>query len=187
MDTNQKKLEIAKILAGLAEYYGREITKAQMPMYVEDLLDLDLGELMAAILSYRRNPGNKFFPLPAQLRAMTNQGASLEDEAALIASRIAGAISRIGPYRSADAREAIGEVGWSVVSHSGGWEATCNIQTMEELPILKAQWRREALALLNYKRRADGVAALQLGGATGVQGKLTSISELLKKIPNNPN
>lgn len=59
--------KVIEIIAGLAEYYDKTLSRSQMLMYVEDLAHWDAGFLAAAVRKYRREPKNVFFPLPAKL------------------------------------------------------------------------------------------------------------------------
>lgn len=146
----KKQDEIIKILGALGEYYDKPLTATQLAMYSEDLMDLEPSELTAAILTYRNDPRNTRFPLPPQLKAAIGTVLNPEDEAVQIVARILMAIGQIGPYRTEEAKAAIGEVGWRVVQAEGGWGAVCDVQT-DDLPIRKAQWRN--LAKSCFERR----------------------------------
>lgn len=154
-----------RLVAALGEYYDKALTSTQIAAYTDDLMSLEPAELGNAILIYRNDPRNERFPLPVKLKAMIGQVINPDDEAVLIAGRILNAISRIGPYESARAKAAIGEVGWQVVECEGGWETLCEIQT-DDLPIRKAQWRNLAKSFLESPRqRSQGLTQIgQMGG-----------------------
>lgn len=142
--------QIAKALLGLAEYYDKQLTKNQIDMYVQDLSDLALEDLIRAVELYRKDARNDRFPLPAKLKGTIQppDDQRARDAVGLVLT----AVSRIGPYRDSDAREFIGELGWKVVKMQGGWEEVCNSLTNDNKPILSAQWRELAVSLINKTR-----------------------------------
>lgn len=179
VDMNAQKLkELKKLYIGLAEYYRVEITPGQLNAYAEDLFDLDLDLVAAAISRIRKTPGNVFFPLPAVIREAV-QG-SARDEAIEASNRIVQAMSRFGWNNPEGARNFIGELGWRVVEREGGWQSLCQRTTNEELPTLKAQWRE--LAAVTQRRMVSGIdnAAPQLPGQDKKQ--LTHIAGLIGKV-----
>lgn len=71
----QKDEAILLLLARLALLYWRpDFTPGQAKQlyvqYLEDLRDFAFSDVSEAIQKYRRNPENKFFPLPGQLRGI---------------------------------------------------------------------------------------------------------------------
>lgn len=138
-----KQAEIMKLVTALGEYYREALTPGQVAMYSHDLMALDPEQLAQAIDTYRNDPRNDRFPLPAKLKARVGLAISPEDAAIQISGRILGAVAAIGPYRPQEAREAIGEIGWHVVQAEGGWQTICEIKT-DDIPIRKAQWRNMA-------------------------------------------
>ncbi len=77
------KQRIAQLLIGLAEFYDKTLSANQLEMFVEDLLCISPEALEYAVLTYRRDGANKFFPLPAQLVmiAHANDGRPGAEEA----------------------------------------------------------------------------------------------------------
>lgn len=65
--------EIKLVLVDLAEYYNREITKKQLDMYCEDLSEYDFSIIKQASDEYRKDSENRFFPLPADLLAISKK------------------------------------------------------------------------------------------------------------------
>ncbi len=145
-----QRIEIGKLVIGLAEYYEKQLTTSQLDMYVDDLMEISPVELLQAIRAYRRDPKNVFFPKPAQLIASIRQPD--EQRARDAVARILTAISRIGIYRMNDAQAYVGELGWEVVRLQGGWEEVCKSITDENKAILQAQWRELAVSLINKER-----------------------------------
>jgi hypothetical protein len=59
---------IKALLNGLAEYYRTTLSANQLRMYAEDLQDMGAEAVGLAIRAIRRNPAQKFMPLPAEIR-----------------------------------------------------------------------------------------------------------------------
>jgi len=136
-------------------YYNRGQTLEDMvlEMYVDDLSDLDPQACIAAYQQYRRNPANRTFPLPAQIRELVSPGEfiSIETKAREIAARIVGAISMYGWNNSSQARLYIGPEGWGVVERSGGWSHLCQNTGLTIQPTtLLAQFRDQLEGTLRY-------------------------------------
>lgn len=71
----QKDEAILVLLAKLALVYWRpdfspQQAKELYSQYLDDLRDLPFTEIICAAEKYRRNPENKFFPTPGQLRGI---------------------------------------------------------------------------------------------------------------------
>lgn len=146
------RVEYAKALIALAEYYNRPLTELQIAMYVEDLLVLSLEELNEAILIYRKNPRNTFFPIPSKLIECVRCSGDPESEATEAAARLIGAVSRYGYVNPREASEYIGEIGWSVVNRMGGWRNVCSLVNENNFGTLQSQFKQIALAQI---RRAE--------------------------------
>lgn len=89
------------------------------------------------------------FPSIKDIRLVIDPELDPDQEAIVIASRIAGAVSRIGPYQADLAKQLIGEIGWKIVQSEGGWENVCQTLTYENQGTLKAQWRNLARTFLS--------------------------------------
>lgn len=156
MSEVNKTQAIKLILNGLAEYYGTALTPTRLAMYAEDLEDLELEQIGMAIKAVRRNPNQVFFPLPSVIREQIN--GNVKDQAMDASSRILEAMGRFGWTNPDGARGYIGEIGWDVVMREGGWTSLCERTTNKELPILKAQWRELAGALIRKDERKSYAA-----------------------------
>lgn len=137
----------------LAAYYGQTLSDRTIIMYADDLLDLPLGAVLAAMRRLRREPGRRFCPLPSDVRRLVAPD-NLSDAtiAADIAARIGGAMSRYGYTNPNRAERYIGEVGWRVVQTLGGWRHLCNTITTDEMRTFHAQCRDLARAQLEMDR-----------------------------------
>lgn len=149
---NNQRLDIAKILTGLAEYYDKKLSPTQLALYVEDLMELSHEELLMSVRIYRNDPKNVFFPLPSKLKSIIRPAEDVESQAALIAEKIAHAISKIGPYGSIANLDATTQ---EVIMLAGGMMSLCEMVDYDNIGILKAQWRNTAKALLNRNIRNE--------------------------------
>jgi hypothetical protein len=178
----QKLQAIKKLLLGLAAYYEKALTPAQLGMYAEDLEDLELEAIGRAIRNVRRDPSQKFFPLPAVLRALIV--GDRRDEALEASNRIVQALSSYGWTNPERARQFIGELGWRVVEREGGWENVCRaVQSYDDLGTLKAQWRELARSIL---ARADSGRGDQAPALPGGSPVARLVDQAIKKIPEEP-
>lgn len=171
-----KQSEIMKLIAALGEYYDKALTPTQLAMYADDLKMLEPEQLGQAIVTYRNDPRNHFFPLPVKLKSMIGLALNPDDEAVQISGRILSAIASIGPYQSEKAREAIGDVGWQVVQAEGGWQMICEVQT-DDIPIRKAQWRNLAKSFCERQMRSSVPQLPDPGGSS------ISLLGILKEMP----
>jgi len=155
-----KHKEVKKIMVGLAEYYQTTLTPGQITMYADDLVDLGLEEIAAAIKRIRQNPTITFFPRPSIIRQEIF--GSVKDDALEASSRIVQAMSKFGYTNPEKAKLFIGSVGWRVVERDGGWGSICRNVTTESLPIYKAQWRELAASTIRrIKLGIDGAPSLE--------------------------
>lgn len=165
-----------------ASYYGRTLSEPVLRMYLEDLADLPAPAVIEGYKTWRRNPKNVHFPLPAQIRGIVSPGIDPESAAREVAARITGAITKHGWSNQAKARESIGEVGWAIVERQGGWMHLCQNHGVTIDPSsFQAQAREQAKSLLTHSPEA---MAEMIGLAPGVKrGEMQSIGEILKLIP----
>lgn len=121
----EQRNRLGKIIAFTAAYYSRELQREVVSMMVDDLADLSFDAVEAAYQAYRRDPKNRAFPLPAQIRDIVDPEPTPEVEARDIASAIQGAIVKYGYSNEGLARQYIGPEGWDVVQRWGGWSHLC--------------------------------------------------------------
>lgn len=122
-------MTLLEVIALTYGYYrpGQTLQDAVLKMYAGDLADLDERKCIEAYHKWRRNPQNKTFPLPAQIRELVapEQFVSVEAQAREIAKRICGAITKFGWNNGKSAQVYIGPEGWSAVQRCGGWSYLC--------------------------------------------------------------
>ena len=93
----------------------------------------------------------QWFPPPATLKRFCIDIYDTDEDIGLdIANRIENAIGTYGYMNHKGAKGYIGERGWAVVEQLGGWVRVCDIQSFDQMPSLRANWRK--LATLDSKR-----------------------------------
>lgn len=174
--------KLKALIVATAAYYGQQIPDQVLAMYVEDLADLNFEAVVAIVREIRRDPKNNRFPLPAVIRDRISPAITPENEALEAVSRIIEAVSKIGPYRVAAAREYVGELAWSVVQTEGSWENVCSNLTDDTIGVSRAQWKQIALAKLN-RAKAGITAAPGLPAPIVAQLDRLGVPQLFKQIP----
>lgn len=132
-----------------ASYYSKTLSEPLLDMYAEDLSDLPVNAVLSAYQAYRRNPKNKAFPLPAQIREIVAPEADPEAEARAILDRIITAINKFGWPQGEAAKAYVGPIGWRIVENNGGWMKLCESNFIHN-PGLLAQARNRAEDLIKY-------------------------------------
>lgn len=149
------KADIAKIVLGLAEYYDKTLTASQLEMYVEDLSEMQVGELLVAAKKYRIDPNHKFFPLPGQLIAMVAPHIDEKDIANDVTNRIITAVGKYGHSNPGGAEWFVGPLAWEVVQRTGGWRHLCENLNATNEGIYRAQFRDFAIVVGKLAMRGE--------------------------------
>lgn len=167
-------MTLRQTILTMANYYGRTIDEALLEMYADDLSDLDPLKCMAAYAQYRRNPANKTFPLPAQIRELVcpDEFVAPEVRARETAARIIGAISRFGWNNAKEAQVYVGPEGWAAVQRQGGWSHLCEQTSKFNELTLQAQLRDQLIGV--FKHGAVAIAE-SIGAPTQRSGELGRI------------
>jgi hypothetical protein len=180
--TPAEKQQLKALFVMTAQYFEHVIPDEVLRLYVEDLSDLPFSKVALTMGQLRRDPAVKRCPLPSQIRSRLNPESNPESEALMIVGRITDAISRIGPYETARAREYLGPTGWEVVRLSGGWENVCELTT-DTMATHKAQWRMLAKAVIERGIGArEGGAALEHKPSPSGMAKL---GQIIQGMPIN--
>jgi hypothetical protein len=131
-------------------FYDAPVNEQKVKMFAAELADLPIERLAQAFAAFRQEKGRRQMPMPADLRARV-QPTSVSDESIAIeaVSRVVTAISKFGPYRQADAKEYVGELGWAVVHRQGGWQEVCQV---EIVGVFQSQALKVARAVLEQSR-----------------------------------
>lgn len=154
----EQRNRLGKAIAYTAAYYSRELQREVVSMMVDDLADLPFDAVEAAYQSFRRDPKNKSFPLPAQIRDIVAPVETPEERAREIAARIEGAIVKFGYPNGNAARAYIGEDGWSIVERYGGWSHLCQNHGLSISPASFHAQVREQLTTQVRHSTAEGLA-----------------------------
>ncbi len=179
----QYRQQLAKTIKATATYYGRTLDPEVLSVMCDDLSDLDMGKCIDAYSNYRRNPRNRTFPLPAQIRELVNPEEFIDAQtlAREIASRIVGAIPKFGWCNAREAEAFIGEQGWSAVTRAGGWRYLCENTQAKSIGILQAQLRDQLEGSLQYGQ-ANVEKAIGVGTRRDAPAELESGAEILKRL-----
>lgn len=138
--TDDDKIEFARLLMGVGELYGKEVSKDLKRMLFNALSDLSIEQVGAAMSAHINDPDcGQFFPKPADIRrrlvgTTKQQEAAIEDRAAIAWSCIERDIRRVGSYGSLKLED---KQALATVKAMGGWQSIC--QTEEN----KMEWRRK--------------------------------------------
>jgi hypothetical protein len=181
-------MTLRQVIAMTYTYYSRGQVASDdlVEMYAGDLSDLDPAACVDAYNRYRRNPANKIFPLPAQIRELVNpeEFVAPETMAREIAARIVGAIPKFGWANAREAQAYIGPDGWALVNRAGGWRHLCETTQTKQAPILQAQFRDQLEGSLRYGQGAveESVGALDVPRARE-KADLTRIGDVMRLLP----
>ena len=176
-----------------AYYYpGRSLPDEVVAMYVSDLSDLDVTSCIETYNRWRRNPSNKKFPLPAEIRELVNPGefVAIESQAREIAARICGAVPRFGWNNAKQAELFIGPEGWSAVQRQGGWQYLCEQMGSNINPAtFQAQIRDQIEGSLRYGgaviERSIGVLPQRGTGLTSIKEIMSSgLDQEIRLMPD---
>jgi len=164
------KTEIIKLLVLMAQLYNKNLTENIIEVYCDILEELSSEELNRAFKKIMKDPNQRFFPLPAEiLQAAKEDSRSNKDLAMEVVSKIFYAISKIGPYRSKEARDHIGEIGWEVIQREGGWEFVNEILNESNSQTIKAQWRDTIQSFQTKQKDKEISEKLKLTNCLGLQ------------------
>lgn len=148
----------ALVITGLAELFNRQLTEGALRLYLSAIQDVPahLIERAAAIAATTC----KFFPVPAELRALCGAQAETSEESSLIAwDTFSRAANDIGSYRTVTFTDKTIN---AVVRSLGGWP-----ELLARSPEEFDKWvRKDFLATYQTyaKRRLSDEAYAPLGG-----------------------
>lgn len=171
---DSQKLFYAKLTGLAAIVPGFTLVEETIELYDQHLSCLGYDRVCRALdqIIVERNSKDPF-PSIKEIRMAIDPELDPDQEAVVIASKIAGTVSRIGPYRWELAKDLIGDIGWKIVQCEGGWENICQTLTYDNQTTLKAQWRNLAktfltraeyssIPALKYKRQQKGLSGLEM-------------------------
>lgn len=137
---DQDKDAFTEIMMAAGEVYSKAITVPMIKMYFAALGQVSIEQVQSSMMAHMQNPDSgQFFPKPADLiKQMTGttkqQGAVIEDRAAIAWACIERDIRRIGSYGTLklDDKQAL-----AAIKAIGGWQSICQTE------ISKMEWKRK--------------------------------------------
>lgn len=138
---------IASMLIDMAKFYGYELDKRQLQLYVEVLSGFPESVVLQAGREYVQNVSNTRFPIPPHSILKKHLPAEPlgKDLAIETVTRIEEAIRKFGYMKGSEAAEYVGPVGWSVITRMG-WVSICENKFTDAL---RAQLRDAVTAAMN--------------------------------------
>lgn len=162
-------MKLAEVIVITASYYGKTISEPLLKMYIEDLSELSEDEAIESYRLYRKNPKNRFFPLPAQILEIARPEVSEQSLAVDAASKIVEAIAKFGSWQSQNAKAFLGEQAWGAVQRSGGWQYLCeNMGVSIQPQAFTAQARELIKSHFEIQRSKPDLKIVQLESKPGV-------------------
>lgn len=149
MSEQEKKICFAKVMAGLAEYYARELSEGVLMLYWRGLKKYSIAELEAAIDRHMENPDTgQFMPKVSDINRAVS--GTTQSSAAIAWAKTMRAVGSVGQYQSIVFDDALIHL---TIDDLGGWPGIC--KTAErELPFLQKRFETLYRA---YKLRGDDV------------------------------
>lgn len=153
MNVQEMGRALTAMKSTLTQWAPKEITPEICNAWLMVLADYSDAQISAAFRTALSELTE--FPAPATIKRLC-QGSNRTDEeiGQEVASRIEGALSRVGSYvieSEPDRRQAktselhgiVGDIGMEVIRMTGGWEKLCAMET-KELIAYRKQWRELA-------------------------------------------
>ncbi len=134
MDIQEKRKQMAKILVGLSQLYGRNLNMDTITFFVNVIEPvLTFEEFQSAAMKWQEK--NRVFPMPVDLIQIIRPPVEEKDEAQIVVNKIIEAIQSqgytwtqwtqkdryVGGSWESDAKARLGDLGLHVVKAWGGW------------------------------------------------------------------
>lgn len=152
---------LKKLLVGMAEIYGVQLTVSRLTGYAELLADLPYADVERAMKALMQDPSVRFLPLPAQIREKALGGLPVAAAAQELLTRAIEAVGLYGLSKADAARAYLGELVWGALPSYSGWIEWCwaGDPTGVDLTTARAQLRERILSRLRSEN-PSGVVAL---------------------------
>src|SRR5690606_5093902 len=111
------KPRFVTVLAGVAEYYGRDLSEGVIGLYWQGLKQYDLRAVEKALWDHTQNPDSGQF-MPKIADVTRNLQGRTTDQASIAWSKVDGAVRRVGPYQDVAFDDALIH---RVIVDMGGW------------------------------------------------------------------
>lgn len=179
---------LKKTIVLTAAYYGRQLSDEIVNLYVQDLSSVSEKDAIEALNVWRSNPQNKVAPLPSNILQIVNPEKHIGPRkiASEIAGRVTAAVPKFGWANPTEAREYVGELGWSVVEDRGGWAYLCQHLGLQLNPsIFEAQCRDHVEARIEMAGGLEKAQLLASAPKQELPEKITEVLELAQKTCRN--
>lgn len=128
---DSEKIEFAKTLFAVAEYYGKELSTGVVDLYWQGLREYDLAAVQKALWTHARNPDTgQFMPKIADI-AKVMQGRT-GDQAAIAWSKVNTAVRQVGTYADVVFDDPVIH---RVLADMGGW-TLLGVKSEDEWPFV---------------------------------------------------
>lgn len=175
------QVDLKMLILEDAAFYDAQMTDLKLRAFANALEGIPLGKVAEAMGHYRNEKGRRQMPMPADIKAYLTPQLDDRTQAIEAAARTIAAVTKFGWAQGAAAREYIGELGWSAVERSGGWNYVCvNLGTNLQVGTFQAQLRDICAAqLLRAKAGQFEAPALP---PRDQRAELESAKEVMKTI-----
>lgn len=200
MNASERK-QVGRVIALTASYYGKDLSSDVVGMMLDDLSAFNAHDVVEAYKTYRLDPKNTYFPLPAKIIGILKPSVDDRSIAMNLAKRIEKAIRHHGnswpmgvlrktengleryfegggyawPSFEKAVLSELGEVGFEVV-RSYGWAALEENYFNSERGVFFAQLRDLTESILKHDKAGvmDELPKLSKGTARGAHEFLES-------------
>ncbi len=158
--TKEESMKLKLFIADISQIYGQNLTRTAIDIIAESLEDLNVNDVVQSYKEAFKTKGFSRLPNPADIRAMIQPSVDPKSAAKELAHRIHQAVSKFGYTGQSQAKEFVGEAGWTIVERFGGWIYICeNLGVTLDVGIFLAQARELAEAHKKFGKDALGEAA----------------------------
>lgn len=181
--TDQERIRVGEYWLGLAQMYGKDITRTALKIMLDAVSDLPTPELLVALEDWSKTSKINRHPLPAELRETLKKELSIESKANEAANRIRLAITRFGWPDPTAAKVYMGDLAWAIVERSGGWQYICENHGLVLSPTtFHAQARDSAKAILESASLGQFNQPIAIGQGASRSASLTKGADVIKMI-----
>lgn len=117
--------DIKKLIIGLAEVFGEQLTATRVQVYAQMLSDFSAKEVESGIKRLLESPTTTRFPLPAQIREAIKPTLSIDIAAQELLQRCVRAATSHGYANPTEAKHFVGEIAWRSLGGQSGWVQFC--------------------------------------------------------------
>lgn len=139
---------VKQIILENAMYYDATMNDMRLNLFVEELKNCPVDKLEQAFALFRKEPGRRTLPMPADVLSKANPQETPNSKAIEAASRIIESVTRFGWTNADAAQHYIGSLGWRVVQGYGGWGQVCNLLNADNTSYYKQDFVKSAVASL---------------------------------------